>query len=70
MQNREKSSRDLCRQTGGVSGVRKMQVIFIAVQDAVCRKQMAEVFIDVGHNIIVTNSTADALGRIPKNSAG
>jgi prefoldin subunit 5 len=47
-----------------------MQVIFIAVQDAVCRKQMAEVFIDVGHNIIVTNSTADALGRIPKNSAG
>jgi DNA-binding NtrC family response regulator len=46
-----------------------MQGILIAVQDMDCRKQIAEMFIDAGYNIIVTNSTADAVDRIRKNSA-
>jgi DNA-binding NtrC family response regulator len=46
-----------------------MQGLLIAVQDVDCRKQMAETFIDAGYNVILTNSTADALDGILKNSA-
>lgn len=46
-----------------------MQGILIAVQDVDCRKQMAEMFIDAGYNIVVTNSTAAAVDGILKNSA-
>ena len=46
-----------------------MQGLLIAVQDVDCRKQMAETFIDAGYNVIVTNSTADALDGILKKSA-
>jgi DNA-binding NtrC family response regulator len=46
-----------------------MQGLLIAIQDMDCRKQMAETFIDSGYNVIVTNSIADALDGIRKNSA-
>ena len=57
-----------CWNESGVSGVREMQGLLIAVQDTVCRKQMAETFIDAGYNIIVTNSTADAEDGILKKT--
>lgn len=46
-----------------------MQGLLIAIQDVECRKQMAETFIDSGYNVIVTNSTADAVDGILKNNA-
>jgi len=58
-----------CWNESGVSGVREMQGLLIAVQDVACRKQMADTFIDAGYNIIVTNSTADALDGILKKNA-
>jgi DNA-binding NtrC family response regulator len=42
--------------------------LLIAHQDVECRKQMAELFIDAGYNVIVTNSAADALNGILKKS--
>ncbi len=53
----------------GPSGVRKMQGLLIAVQDVECRKQMAKILIEAGYNVIVTNSTADAVEGILKNAA-
>jgi DNA-binding NtrC family response regulator len=46
-----------------------MKGLLIALQDVDCRKQMTETFIDAGYNVTVTNSTANALDRILKNSA-
>jgi DNA-binding NtrC family response regulator len=42
--------------------------LLIADQDIECRKQMAELFIEAGYNVIVTNSAADALDGILKKS--
>jgi DNA-binding NtrC family response regulator len=42
--------------------------LLIADQDVECRKQMAELFIEAGYNVIVTNSAADALDGILKKS--
>ncbi len=42
--------------------------LLIAHQDMDCRKQMAELFIEAGYNVIVTNSAADALNGILKKS--
>ena len=42
--------------------------LLIADQDVECRKQMAEMFIEAGYNVIVTNSAADALDGILKKS--
>lgn len=42
--------------------------ILIADQDVECRKQMADLFIEAGYNVIVTNSAADALDGILKKS--
>ncbi len=41
----------------------------IAVQDMDCRKKMAQMLIETGYNVIVTNSTADALDGILKKAA-
>ncbi len=46
-----------------------MHGLLIADQDLDCRKQMAELFIEAGYNVIVTNSAADALDGILKNTA-
>ena len=43
--------------------------ILIADQDLDSRKQMAEMFIDAGYNVIVTTSAADALSGILKKTA-
>jgi len=43
--------------------------LLIAHQDVDCRKQMAELFIEAGYNVIVTNSAADAMAGILKKSA-
>jgi DNA-binding NtrC family response regulator len=43
--------------------------ILIADQDLDSRKQMAEMFIEAGYNVIVTNSAADALHGILKKTA-
>ena len=43
--------------------------LLIAHQDVDCRKQMAELFIESGYNVIVTNSAADAMAGILKKSA-
>jgi len=42
--------------------------ILIADQDVECRKQMADLLIEAGYNVIVTNSAADALDGILKKS--
>jgi DNA-binding NtrC family response regulator len=42
--------------------------ILIADQDVDLRKQMAELLIEAGYNVIVTNSAADALDGILKKS--
>lgn len=42
--------------------------ILIADQDVECRKQMAELLIEAGYNVIVTSSAADALDGILKKS--
>jgi DNA-binding NtrC family response regulator len=46
-----------------------MQGLLIAVQDIDCRKQMAHMLVEAGYNVIITNSTADAVDGILKNSA-
>ena len=43
--------------------------LLIADQDVDCRKQMAEVFIEAGYNVIVTNSAANAMDGILKKTA-
>jgi len=43
--------------------------LLIADQDVDCRKQMAELFIEAGYNVIVTNSAANALDGILKKTA-
>ena len=43
--------------------------LLIAHQDVDCRKQMADLFIEAGYNVIVTNSAADAMAGILKKSA-
>jgi DNA-binding NtrC family response regulator len=46
-----------------------MQGLLIADKDVDCRKQMAQMFIEAGYNVIVTNSAANALDGILKNTA-
>lgn len=46
-----------------------MQGLLIADKDLGCRKQMAQMFIEAGYNVIVTNSAANALDGILKNNA-
>ena len=46
-----------------------MQGLLIADQDVVSRKQMAELFIEAGYNVTVTNSAANALDGIIKKTA-
>jgi DNA-binding NtrC family response regulator len=46
-----------------------MQGLLIADKDLDCRKQMADMFIQAGYNVIVTNSTANALDGILKKTA-
>jgi len=46
-----------------------MQGLLIADKDLDCRKQMAEMFIQAGYNVIVTNSAANALDGILKKTA-
>jgi DNA-binding NtrC family response regulator len=43
--------------------------LLIADQDVDSRKQMAELFIEAGYNVIVTNSAANALNGILKKTA-
>jgi len=43
--------------------------LLIAHQDVDCRKQMADLFIEAGYNVIVTSSAADAMAGILKKSA-
>jgi DNA-binding NtrC family response regulator len=43
--------------------------LLIAHQDVDCRKQMAELFIEAGYNVIVTSSAADAMNGVLKKSA-
>lgn len=46
-----------------------MQGLLIADQDLDTRKQMADIFIEAGYNVMVTNSVATALHGILKKSA-
>src|SRR5512138_2457221 len=46
-----------------------MMGILIAEQDLDSRRQMAEMFIEAGYNVIVTTSAADALHGILKKTA-
>ena len=46
-----------------------MRGLLIADKDLDCRKQMAELFIEAGYNVIVTNSAANALAGILKKDA-
>ncbi len=46
-----------------------MQGLLIVDEDMDCRKQMAELFIESGYNVIVTNSVASALYGILKKTA-
>ncbi len=46
-----------------------MQRLLIAVQDVEFRKQMAQMLIEAGYNVVITNSTADAVDGILKNTA-
>jgi DNA-binding NtrC family response regulator len=43
--------------------------LLIADKDVDCRKQMADMFIEAGYNVVVTNSAANALDGILKNTA-
>jgi DNA-binding NtrC family response regulator len=43
--------------------------LLIADEDIDCRKQMAELFIEAGYDVIVTTSAANALHGILKNTA-
>jgi DNA-binding NtrC family response regulator len=45
-----------------------MQGLLIAVQDVECRKQMAQILIEAGYSVTITNSTADAVDEVLKNS--
>jgi DNA-binding NtrC family response regulator len=54
------------------SGTREgeiMQGLLIVDEDMDCRKQMADMFIEAGYNVIVTNSVANALYGILKKTA-
>ena len=46
-----------------------MQGILIADEDLDCRKQMADLFIEAGYTVMVTNSAANVLHGILKKSA-
>jgi DNA-binding NtrC family response regulator len=46
-----------------------MQGLLIVDEDMDCRKQMAEMFIESGYNVTVTNSVANALYGILKKTA-
>lgn len=46
-----------------------MQGLLIADKDVEARRQMAELFIDDGYDVIVTSSAANALSGILKNAA-
>lgn len=46
-----------------------MEGLLIADKDVNCRKQMAEMFIEAGYNVIVTDSAAKALDGILKKTA-
>jgi len=46
-----------------------MQGLLIADEDIDSRKQMADLFIEAGYNVIVTNSAANALYGILKRTA-
>jgi len=49
--------------------VKAMLGLLIADQDVDSRKQMAELFIEAGYNVIVTNSVANAINGILKKTA-
>ena len=53
----------------GTDEVGAMQGLLIADKDLDCRKQMADMFIQAGYNVIVTNSAANALDGILKKTA-
>ena len=46
-----------------------MQALLIAEQDISSRKQIADLLIDAGYNVIVTNSAANAVDSILKKNA-
>lgn len=46
-----------------------MQGLLIAEDDVICRKTMADLFIEAGYNVIVTTSAANALYGIIKKTA-
>lgn len=46
-----------------------MQALLIAEQDLSSRKQIADLLIDAGYNVIVTNSAANAVDSILKKNA-
>ena len=46
-----------------------MQGLLIVDEDMDCRKQMASMFIELGYNVIVTNSVESALSGILKKTA-
>lgn len=46
-----------------------MQGLLIVDEDMDCRKQMAELFIEAGYNVVVTSSVANALYGILKKTA-
>jgi DNA-binding NtrC family response regulator len=54
---------------GKTREVKAMLGLLIADQDVDSRKQMAELFIEAGYNVIVTNSAANALNGILKKTA-
>lgn len=53
----------------GASGGEIMQGLLIVDEDLTNRKQMADMFIESGYNVIVTNSVANALYGILKKTA-
>lgn len=53
----------------GAGGGDIMQGLLIVDEDLVSRKQMADMFIESGYNVIVTNSVASALYGILKKTA-
>lgn len=57
------------RVSAGSSGGEFMQGILIVDEDLASRKQMADMLIESGYNVIVTNSIANALYGVLKKTA-
>jgi DNA-binding NtrC family response regulator len=53
----------------GASGSELIQGILIVDEDLANRRQMADMFIESGYNVIVTNSVANALHGVLKKTA-